>query len=219
MWYTVSMRYLLLLLLACAAPPREYRDGARLPSPVPRTTYAPVGAGLPEYFAEPERKPDIQPNPRPTRLLPPERGPGIWATHASDDGYPEPLLLKVLLPVPLDAESDIDREVVSQCARTMTTALVRAKVERVANELPPVARVCLAARLYFACATGMVDDLESLSKSLRYFDATHTGAARKMKRMASGFHDAACTPSERKATEALANAATNELLRLRGKAP
>src|SRR4051812_12526644 len=96
------LRFLpLLLLAACAASgPSEYRDGARLPPPEPRTTYTPAGAGLPEYFVPPEPAYPRSPH---SRELPPTKEPGLWSgdgPSAAKGPTAKPVLLGVELPLP-----------------------------------------------------------------------------------------------------------------------
>lgn len=103
---------LLLLFAACAAPQqrREFRDGAPMRTPVvePRTTYTPTGAGLSEYWAEPDApKPERSPY---TRVLPqtPEtmKGPGIWAVKPPDERAVK--VLGVLVPLGPDIHTQED---------------------------------------------------------------------------------------------------------------
>src|SRR4051812_21184410 len=95
---------LLLLLVACtASEPGRYRDGARLPPPEPRTTYTPAGAGLPEYFAQPEQR--RPPEPVPTRALPetPEsrKEPGLWGAESPQAAKGTPTAPEILgVPLP-----------------------------------------------------------------------------------------------------------------------
>lgn len=120
------MRYLpLLLCLACSSAPRQYMDGAPMRPPVPRTIYTPPGTGLPEYWSAPERKPDIQPGPRPTRALPQtdrtRQEPTIWASDSQDppgwnDPAPKIAVLDVEIPMPEEVKTEWDARLAAQCA-------------------------------------------------------------------------------------------------------
>lgn len=91
------------MLYGCTAP-HAYMDGApvRVAPVEPITTYTPAGAGLPEYWGQPDR-PTLEPNPKPTRELPQtektRREPGIWASDKRKIGGPLKIL-DVVLPVP-----------------------------------------------------------------------------------------------------------------------
>lgn len=150
--------YAVLLCLACSSAPRQYMDGApmRPPAPIvvePRAT--PPGTGLPEYWAPPaERKPDVQPNPRPRRYLPPSREPGIWASDerpASDDPIPAIKVLDVEIPMPPDIETRRDAWLATQCAYIMdlgmrTNLTMQAEMARRPKDVR-----CMAALAFYWC--------------------------------------------------------------------
>lgn len=147
------MRFLLLLLLiGCAASrPSEYRDGAPVRTPVvpPRVGHTPAGAGLPEYFREPERQPlPRSPHRRP---LPPTAEPGIWAgdePKASADRYPRPIVLGTEQPT---AEDSTAAEKAKACADQLTMAAASTLGIAQVYNLPPPTKACLAARLQQFC--------------------------------------------------------------------
>jgi hypothetical protein len=144
--------------------------------------------------------------------------PGIWA--AGPGGAPEPLLLRILLPLPPDAETETDKGAVLQCAQMMTGILALARAHEAALALPPPVRTCLAARLYLACAEGMVADLDDAAREAWHYSREHMVAAKKMRKMAEGFHKAACRDtSVRKPSDDIAEAAIREFQTLRGRKP
>lgn len=164
------MRFLLLLfLISCAVSrPSEYRDGAPVRTPVvpPRIGHTPPGAGLPEYFREPEREPlPRSPHRRP---LPPTAEPGIWAgdeprASVDDDPIPEtPILAGVVLPYPPGAESELEKRPTRLCARDMNLAIEALNLKDRVEGLSKGDRTCLAAMLYRECAVGNERSYEDL---------------------------------------------------------
>lgn len=178
----MRLLYAVLLCIVCAPAPRQYLDGAPLRPPVPSTTFTPPGTGLPEYWGPPEAKPDVQPNPRPKRVLPPSREPGIWAADnpkASSDPDTKPELFRLPVPLPEDGQE-------APTARLCTNDLGHAAIDTGdwpgAAKLPEPMRQCLIGHLMARCAD---QEAERLKKTLpeghhlrRQADATHAAAVR-----------------------------------------
>jgi len=141
-----------LILAACASPvPITYNQGALRPPPPPSfnpTTDAPITIGQPGYTG-----PGIvvEPNPRPKRILPPTRGPGIWA----GDGPKGPAtkflgsLVGIGVPEPEDAELI---PAVKRCGDMMNdVAHDSAAVQRELALVDVPTRICAVASILQSC--------------------------------------------------------------------
>lgn len=202
-WYTGGMRYLLPLLFLACAPPREYRDGARLPPAEPRTTYAPTGTGLPEYWGRPERKPDVEPNPKPTRLLPPSMEPGIWA--ASEPTDPRVSVLETWIPVP-SVDDDDGRPLAAIHCTDAIDVTFRDDAPELwigAAAVTEEDRACLAALVFHACIADLRASMGDDGLGPLIGDAT-THVARK------------CTSASRKRLASLFNRARPKIAKWKG---
>jgi hypothetical protein len=118
-------------------------------------TDSPITIGQPGYG--PGARVVPQPNPRPTRLLPPTREPGIWATsepdatRPNDDGKPAPLVLEVRLPYEDFQYNPKDREHVRDCAKKGDEALRAVLTPAQISDLTKTERECLAMAMYALC--------------------------------------------------------------------
>jgi hypothetical protein len=164
------MRFVLLLMmcLGCSAgAPTTYNQGAfRSPPRAPAfspTTDAPHTVGQPGHL---KPIPQMEPGPKPKRLLPPQIGPGVWASDEPDPGHVEPRLFGVLMPVPSDV-TDYDRKAVYKCIFVMSDFAIRAtggtadamtaRLEKYADR----ERGCIAATLYATCLKSIKDHYNS----------------------------------------------------------
>ena len=176
----------LLFLVACAAPHRELKDGARLPPPEPRTAYTPAGAGLPEYWAQPEPKP--LPRSPYKRVLPetPEtrRAPGIWASDVGGEPKAPPTLLGVPLPIGVDENDHVTRTS-RACVTLLHAAII--KSGQALSGLSPQQRRCLGATLYFMCA---YDDVRAYATR----SASEKMASNRLRVLAEKLRSDECTP-------------------------
>jgi hypothetical protein len=113
--------------------------------------------GLPEYRPMPEHKPpDVQPNPRPKRYLPPTREPGIWAADDNDVTEVDPkefTLLGVVLPLPPEAYKGkpADIQPAIDCTRHWNKVLATDAAKWVHDVKDDAVRRCLAAMMNEAC--------------------------------------------------------------------
>lgn len=148
------MRYALLLMLCgCAATGRrDLRDGAPVRAPVaePRTSYTPAGAGLPEYWGQPEAKVERSPY---ARVLPqtPEtrREAGLWSgtpTMASS----APSILGVEIPSAVADDMSITE--VAACTQFADAALYdNPQVVVAFHQMNKDDKRCAAFRLFLEC--------------------------------------------------------------------
>lgn len=123
------------LLLGCAGGEpsrREFRDGAPMRAPPfePRTTFTPNGAGLPEYWGQPQAEP--LPRSPYSRVLPPSREPGLWAADrpkasAMNDDDERRQILGVALPGFEVDEDEIDYGPAMYCAKHWNKVLADKK--------------------------------------------------------------------------------------------
>jgi hypothetical protein len=152
---------LALALAACATGPErsEFHQGAMRPPPPPAfspTTDAPHTVGQPGHVPGVRVAP--QPQPKPKRLLPPTREPGIWATNApdapslSDDGKPAPLILGERLPYTNLQDEPEERDHTRECAAKADRALRAELAPEQITGLTPEERACLAAKAATLCA-------------------------------------------------------------------
>lgn len=183
------MRWLALVLLAsCAAPQGEFRDGARLPPPEPHTSFTPAGAGLPEYWAQPEA--EAPPRSPYTRVLPQtpqsRKQPGIWAAGGQTE-LPVIHLANVGFELPADV-TVFEWDTAALCGHNLKAA---GGVELNAiSGLPDWVRACAVSRLYLGCLNGVRREAERRKASgveydavaFKAFDRLH-GAARHMEKI------------------------------------
>ncbi len=154
---------LCLFLAACASPERrELRDGAPVrPAPVfVAPGYTPAGAGLPEYMPGPPEPVRVEPQPKPTRLLPPTREPGIWASNepSAPNG---PVVLGVPLPMPpINNVEPLGEQVeyAVRCAQSVGRRLDMLALKERALKLDMPPRTCLLAKLYALCLQRELED-------------------------------------------------------------
>lgn len=105
----------LFFLLACTGAPSDgYHRGTLVrPQPAPHRP----GVGAP-VVGQPGQHPDYPRGPH-KRVLPPERGPGLWAAdvpRASDDEAPGVALFDIPLPIPDGAKTATDIQGIAACA-------------------------------------------------------------------------------------------------------
>lgn len=178
-------------VFACATPTTYERGTYTRPPPAE----ARPGVGLPRY--EPEARPlSPQPNPRPKRLLPPQRGPGIWASDEPDPGNVEPRLFGVPLPVPEASPNPQDKSIAAYCAVGMETAAVASGVPVNVFRLDTGARHCLASKLYRACVETMLSRAESWKASGKAYNADMLKRYRAVVQTALAFMAGACTEAQ-----------------------
>jgi hypothetical protein len=147
------MRYVLLclLFLGCASgAPTTYSKGTLRPPPAP----ARPGVGLP-LPGHPARGPDVQPNPRPTRVLPPSREPGIWAgdePKASGD-IPTVFVLDVPLALPAFRDPELDIGVAHDCKDRLPRGFAAdPELKGLVARLSQEERMCWVATVMQFCA-------------------------------------------------------------------
>lgn len=203
------MRALLLCLFlaACAAPERhELRDGAPVrPAPVFVTPgYTPAGAGLPEYMPGPPEPVRVEPNPRPTRLLPqtPEsrRGPGIWAGDATfDDVMQEFGVLGVLLPFPAgdSVEDAAMRGQVRMCAHIAREMFAAIMPENELAKATDADVICVVARAFRACALKDIARRDELKERGELYSPLINDLVERNRAAAQAFVDHACGPDSK----------------------
>jgi hypothetical protein len=182
------MRLILCLFLAaCASGPERQLERGTIARPPP--AQARPGVGAPTY--DPHVRPlPPQPQPKPERLLPPAREPGIWASNGPEWWTNrEPTLLGVVLPYPpITAERD-----------TWATRLCAARADAIreqimrpdeASALTVKDRTCLAAKLYLFCVESMEANIakdhasgDMKDHGLQAHLADVTAAAKRMKQM------------------------------------
>lgn len=148
---------LVLFLAACTttSTPTTYADGPMMPAP--RAPAFDPTFDSPNPFERPER-PALQPNPKPTRVLPetPEtrREPGLWNSTAPKASLPvgPPQILGVTLPFAPGHDTEGQRYYTHYCAGLMGRAAKKvvgnAKLSREMTR-------CLAATQYATCMAGL----------------------------------------------------------------
>lgn len=180
---------------ACATPsPTEYRDGAPMRPAETRPVYTPAGAGLPEYWAEPQ--PEAKPRSPHKRYLPPSREPGIWAGDspmASSDANADPRLFRVPLPTPEADPDPQDKAIAIYCAVSMETAAVSSGVPASMFKIDMDARQCLAAKLYRACVETMLSRAEAWKTSGKAYNAAMLLRYKAIAKTAQAFMVGACS--------------------------
>lgn len=140
------MRYLLPLLFIACASPTEYRRGTFTPPPP-----APVriGVGAP-VVGHPGMQPRTIPRGPDRRVLPPTRGPGIWASGEAPKADAVPIIGGVVLPLPWGEKPDDGL----WCARqldAMVYPVGMTPTNRWRDELTEKQRQCVAGRVYTEC--------------------------------------------------------------------
>jgi len=166
---------LAVLLSACASAPaaqRQFQDGAPMRAPIvePRTTYTPQGAGLPEYWGQPQ---DATPRSPHKRVLPPSKEPGLYAVRnpwlgpGTSDGPPGwrdrwPSVIGVDLLTSWDISDDMSEddkqafllyiENTRACAYIADTGLTTLYNADVFTSWRPSERRCLVTALHSICA-------------------------------------------------------------------
>lgn len=114
-------------------------------------TDAPITIGQPGYGPEARPLPP-QPNPRPTRVLPPSREPGIWASDESYASTTPVQALVALFPYPPQAATPDAKSITDGCKTRMASALDFVRKAEALPRLPESIRKCLGAKLYLFCA-------------------------------------------------------------------
>lgn len=180
---------LLALAIAACAPSPEYHRGT-LARPPP--AQARPGVGAPTY--DPHTKPlPPQPQPKPTRMLPPTREPGIWASNDPEQRHGgTPRLLEIDLPQIPNLRTDEIFEhalLTSGCIQTINDRLDFLSLMAPSLELLPEPRRCLAARLYDLCVRRKVDDAV---RSRAGTDAVLPRALARTAQDAAEFREKAC---------------------------
>lgn len=143
-----------LVLAACATPGGAYMDGAPLAPVEPRVTYAPAGAGLPEYWGSPEA-PKVERSPH-RRELPPTREPGLWAGDQPRSArvpwadWPT-TVLGVELPIHPGLEDEIYAQQTRKCAFVISRLADEDVMRRAMAALSAPEIRCLVARLHLFC--------------------------------------------------------------------
>lgn len=152
---------LVMALAACATaePPHDTLQKGTLTRPPPAQQRPGVGLPIP---GQPRQRPDIQPQPKPERYLPPTPGPGIWATN---EPTTEPRLLTHVLPIDAPPDDDEAREIPRTCARLMQRAVDLWGREAMLTDNRM--KRCLAAELFRLCVNHHSD------KSHPRYDAAH----------------------------------------------
>lgn len=160
LWRLMRYAVLLLLCLGCSSP-TTYNQSASRPPPPPR--FSPV-EDAPHTFrpGQPIRRPDVQPQPRPKRYLPPEPDgrPGIWASESRDPpGWSEPAptikVLDVEIEMPPEVQTRWDATMAVHCAYIMDLGM-RTNLQMLAElrHRPNDVR-CMAAVAFHYCALSL----------------------------------------------------------------
>jgi hypothetical protein len=149
------MRYLLLLLtVSCAAPQREYHQGAYrpvAPTFVPSQD-APHTVGQPGHV-----RPDVyvEPGPRPSRVLPQTpataREPGLWGGDEPTTTA-GPAVLGILLWAPDEPRSPDSAQISSICGTMIDAGMGHAKTRKAAEALAEDKQECFVAKMLLFCA-------------------------------------------------------------------
>lgn len=143
------MRHLLpLLFLACASPSEYQRGTFTPPPPAPVRT----GVGAP-VIGQPGMQPRTIPRGGDRRVLPPTRGPGIWASDKPKTVPAIPMIAGVALPYPPDVASADEKVMGRLCAAHMTHAIADTDTLQRIMQLGEAARICVAMRLYEHCTS------------------------------------------------------------------
>lgn len=135
----------------------------RAPVAEPRTAYTPAGAGLPEYWGQPEARPERSPH---ARVLPqtPEtmKEPGLWAGDrpmAASSTTDE--ILGVQIPLPEEAETETEKAPTRWCVATVKEAIATSNKMALLRQLDPVLLRCLVAMLHEHCADVVAERYDS----------------------------------------------------------
>lgn len=188
----------LAVLVGCASGPpggQEYHQGAYRPPP-PAPHRPGVGLHIPGQRV---RKPDVQPQPRPTRILPqtPEtmRQPGIWAGDATfDDATREFGVLGVLLPFPTGgtAEDEATRHQVRICAYISRLMFANIMPEKELAKATDAEVACVVARAFRACALKDVAQRDALKARGDLYSPLINNVVARNRAAAQDFVDRAC---------------------------
>lgn len=181
---------ILLILLSGAA----FAQGAVRPPPPPRppsyspTTAVPVAPGY-----------GVHPDPPPTnrgthtRVLPPTREPGIWASDGpkGEVVLPAPVVEGITLPYPPEAETAAQRPV-DMCADLVRSTLPAVDPAQSLRGLDVTRRRCEVARLYYACALMFVHADNLSRKHSEDVDAAREQRHKVMRGAAEQFMEESC---------------------------
>lgn len=191
------------LLTYCApSPSRAYEKGAYRPVQPPAFTPT---EDAPHTF-RPERKPDVQPGPKPVRVLPetPEtrRGPGIWAANppeaSGDDGplvperkrgEPIPQLIcgPYTCPIAPEADDALDTTATEQCAELIMWGSWKAGLGEYIDALGEPKRTCFLATGLSRCLSWLVERAPNkqydVDRDRQIAMAQHAAAAAERKRV------------------------------------
>lgn len=150
-----------LLLAACSgSAPTTYQRGTPTIAPVfVPSQDAPHRTGQPGHVRPPHGYPR-SPN---RRVLPPERGPGLWSADRPRAARPTThttteRLAGLLMPIP-DAPEDVEPDLhywADKCAEVGSLFLTGERAD-VVEALTPVDKACLASTLYASCASSLLE--------------------------------------------------------------
>lgn len=159
----MHIRYAALLLcLSCATPSATYERGTLARPPAP----ARPGVGLPQpRLPQPHVVPQVQPNPRPQRKLPPQRGPGIWASDeppGRNEPVPSIRVLEVEIPLPPEAKTAWDADMASRCAYIMDLGVRTHAVAQAELARRPESTRCVVALAFHFCALTLGDRAKAM---------------------------------------------------------
>lgn len=134
---------LLALAMASCAPPQQFERGTYVPAPTARPGVGAPVVGQPRARVEPPRSPH-------KRVLPPERGPGIWAGDDSVPGHPVIDVFDVIVPAP--EPSAHARDVVTTCAGKVRDGMIAGVgLERAIMALTLQRRACVVLTVMVDC--------------------------------------------------------------------
>lgn len=193
-----------LALAACATPGGAYMDGAPLAPVEPRVTYAPAGAGLPEYWGTPEA-PKVERSPH-SRELPPTREPGLWAGDqpraAGDDlGFPvwtirEPIVFDdIMLPTPDGA--DIAAQAPARRCAYMIDRISKRTSSGDVRRMTTREKMCAAALLFVECMKKDIALWKRVADKDAVVSEKSTDRLFSVKRDADDFMDQECESDAR----------------------
>lgn len=206
-WYSVG----LLVVVACASPPREYRQGVPV-APRP-STFNPI-MDAPHTIGQPghvERQREYPKSPY-ARVLPqtPEskKEDGLWAAR-SPDSYNGFELMGTLLPLP-DNANDSEKQIVRGCVALSVEGIGRTlgfeerkKAIRYLEKIPGKEYPCIAARAYLSCVERLILNQEAKKAREGANDSTTDNELARLQKTAKKFENRSCSMSLSKNTSDL----------------